>query len=103
MTKIHKWNDIKKESRTEERLAELKMEATEELVRYRLGELRQLLEVTQVQLAEMSGMTQPQISKLEANNDALLSTLQRYARAMGGRLEVNVVVDERKYELGFSS
>ena len=94
-----KWDEIKTNRRTEEELAEITHEAAVELIRYRLGELRQKLEITQNQLSELSGMTQPQISKLESNTDALLSTLQRYANAMGGRLEVNVVVEEERYEI----
>jgi len=97
--KLHIWKDIRKESRSPERLAELKSDAVSELLSFRLRELREELNVTQVELAKAAGMTQPQISKLESNNDALLSTLQRYAEAIGGRLEINVVIDGEKFEL----
>lgn len=99
--KLQKWSEVKKESRNEERLAELKCEAAAELVRFRLNELRQRLEMTQVELARVSGMSQPQISKLESSHDALLSTLQRYADAIGGRLEINIVVDGETFEIAF--
>ena len=98
------WNDVKSKLCSEERLNEIRHQAYEELITFSLQELRKLLKITQTELAGASGMSQPQISKLEASNDALVSTLQKYARALGGRLEINVVIDgHQPYTLGIDS
>jgi transcriptional regulator with XRE-family HTH domain len=53
-----------------------------------LGELRELLGVTQVQLANLLGLQQSAISKLENRSDVLLSTLASWVKALGGKLEI---------------
>jgi hypothetical protein len=37
-------------------------------------------------------MTQPQLSRVEARRDHLTSTLRKYIRALGGRIEVVAIV-----------
>lgn len=56
-----------------------------------LRELRQALGHTQQALAARAGMTQGEISRLERQGDLRLSTLERYAAALGVRLEVAFV------------
>ncbi|MGH3489287.1 MAG: helix-turn-helix domain-containing protein [Actinopolymorphaceae bacterium] len=53
--------------------------------------LRKESGVTQAQVARAMGTTQSAVSDLEAGaTDPQLTTVQRYARAVGGRLEVSV-------------
>ena len=55
---------------------------------------RRELGLTQTSVAQAMGTTQSAVSDLEAGGtDARLSTLQRYARALGLRLTVGVTVD----------
>ena len=49
----------------------------------RLAELRKKKGITQVVMARRMGSTQPVVSKLESGGDVRLSTLERYAAAMG--------------------
>jgi DNA-binding XRE family transcriptional regulator len=67
--------------------------------KFDLKTLRIALGLTQVELAERSGMTQGDVSRLESRDDVRLSTLVRHAEAFGGRLEVAVCIDGRRYVL----
>ena len=67
--------------------------------RYDLKTLRAALGRTQAELAEAARMAQGDVSRLEGREDVKLSTLARYAGALGGSVEVAVVVDGRRYVL----
>ena len=64
-----------------------------------LGELRESRGLTQADLAREMGVSQPNISKIENNADPHLSTLDSFVRALGGHLEVKVVLPERTIDL----
>jgi transcriptional regulator with XRE-family HTH domain len=51
-----------------------------------LQELRKAMRITQAELAKRLGVRQDTISRAEQRADMLLSTLQSYVEAMGGRL-----------------
>lgn len=53
-----------------------------------LQHLRKAMRLTQAQLAERLGVRQDTIARLEQRADMLLSTLQSYVEAMGGRLSL---------------
>ena len=53
-----------------------------------LRELRKAMRLTQAQLAARLGVRQDTISRVEQRADMLLSTLQGYVEAMGGRLVI---------------
>jgi len=55
-----------------------------------LAALRQAAELTQVELARRLGVTQAAISRIEQPHDLLLSTLNAYLGAIGGRASVIV-------------
>lgn len=55
-----------------------------------LRELRKALDMTQTALAEQLKVGQDTVSRLERRTDMLLSTLDDYVQALGGRLELNV-------------
>lgn len=64
-----------------------------------LRALRSELGKTQADVARAATMTQGAVSRLEASQDVKLSTIGRYASALGGTMEVVVVVGERRYQL----
>jgi transcriptional regulator with XRE-family HTH domain len=64
-----------------------------------LQTLRIALGKTQADVARAAEMDQGDVSRLEARDDKKLSTLARYAAALGGRLEVAVVVNGRRFLL----
>ena len=55
-----------------------------------LAALRQAAELTQTELARRLGVTQAAISRIEQPHDLLLSTLNSYLGAIGGRASVIV-------------
>jgi transcriptional regulator with XRE-family HTH domain len=67
--------------------------------RFELRTLRAALGKTQAEIARRAEMDQGDVSRLERREDAKLSTLVRYARALGGRLQVAVIVGGRQYLL----
>jgi transcriptional regulator with XRE-family HTH domain len=59
--------------------------------------------MTQVELAAKSGMTQSEVSKLEARIDIHISTLERYAAALGGELELHIKKNGHSYRVSLAS
>jgi predicted XRE-type DNA-binding protein len=64
-----------------------------------LAELRKLQGKTQVQVAEVLQVTQPQLSKFERRKNHRHSNLQQYMQALGGELELTVIMDGKRYVL----
>lgn len=79
-----------RQTRIEKRAAEL---IEEELS---LRDLRKALDRTQVEVAKNMGVGQDTISRYEQRADMMLSTLERYVRAMGGRLRLVAEFTDRK-------
>jgi transcriptional regulator with XRE-family HTH domain len=75
--------------RVEARTAEL---VAEEMT---LRDLRKAMGRTQVAMAEKLGLKQENVSRVEKRTDMLLSTLDGYLRAMGGRLRLTVEFEDR--------
>ena len=57
-------------------------------VRLSLRTLREAAGKTQSEMAELLGITQTSVSRLEQRQDTTVSTLRRYAEALGGQAEV---------------
>lgn len=69
-------------------LAEVDREVAETVRALRLADLRKAMELTQKDMAAALNVGQPTISKIERDADMMVSTLDRYVQAMGGRLRV---------------
>ena len=61
--------------------------------------LRDSVRKTQGDVARATAMSQPQLSRLEGRRDHLISTLRKYVRALGGEIEVVVLIDGRRIGL----
>jgi DNA-binding XRE family transcriptional regulator len=85
------WDDLPSDRRQqiEIRTQELKAEYLA------LQELRQLLGLTQAEVAQKLGMPQSNISRLEKSSDMLISTLRGYVEAVGGKLEIAIEMPDR--------
>ncbi len=93
-----KFSEIRREV-TPERRARVdaikkRMEASE-----RLFEIRRELGITQADVAQAMGITQGNVSTLEHREDALLSTVRAYVDALGGQLELKVLIGDRSFDL----
>jgi DNA-binding XRE family transcriptional regulator len=67
----------------------------ESLAAMPLDELRKARQMTQLQLAGILGVNQGEVSKIEYRPDICISTLANYIEAMGGRLEIRAVFEDR--------
>lgn len=64
-----------------------------------LAEVRRQLDITQVQLAEKMAISQRSVSHVEHEPNPRLATLNGYVNALGGRLELLAVFDDRTVTL----
>lgn len=72
-------------------VAAAQAKADEMLLELRLSELRQLVDMTQTQMADAMGIKQPTVAGLEKDGQNLrLSSLKRYVEAIGGRVRLDV-------------
>jgi transcriptional regulator with XRE-family HTH domain len=93
MPKTYEWQKVRERLGVDEALV------TRERLRLRLAILREQLGKSQVELAEILGTSQPNVSQLERSEDLQLSSLARYVHALGGQLQINVVVGDATYRL----
>lgn len=68
-----------------------------------LAEMRQLMELTQERVAETLAIKQPSVQRIEKRGNVEVTTLERFVRAMGGRLEMSVVFDDMEARLELSA
>jgi hypothetical protein len=59
----------------------------------RLKMVRELIGKNQT---ELKGMTQPEVSKIEARKDLKISTLKKYAEALGMKVKISLVSEDEK-------
>lgn len=60
-----------------------------------LAELRRDCDLTQTELAKILGVSQTNVSRIERGDDLYVSTLRSYVEALGGRLELRAVFEDR--------
>ncbi len=73
----------------------------DEVRAYRLRELREALDLTQVELADLLDVSQNRVSRLEHGDleRTQVDTLRRYVEAVGGTLHVEVEIGERRIQI----
>jgi len=64
-----------------------------------VAELREILQVSQEELAKKLKVTQAAISRLERRPNLLLESIANYIEALGGRLELHAVLPNRTVRL----
>ena len=77
----------------------MKKAKTERHKRYTLAEVRKDRKMTQVQVARAARMQQNDVSVLERRDDVRMTSLVRFARALGGRIETTLVLGNERYLL----
>ena len=73
--------------------------AMRDLAEMELAELREILQVSQEELAKKLKVTQAAISRLERRPNLLLESIANYIEALGGRLELHAVLPNRTVRL----
>lgn len=73
----------------------------EEVRAYRLRELREASELTQVELAGRLQVTQNRVSRIEHGDieRAQVDTLRRYVEAVGGQLRIEVELGDERIQI----
>ncbi|HEY1693307.1 MAG TPA: helix-turn-helix domain-containing protein [Polyangiaceae bacterium] len=66
---------------------------------FELRTIRAAVGKTQEDVADVAAMDQGDVSRIENRGDMRLSTLERYVRALGGRLQVSMLIGGRQYIL----
>lgn len=79
----------------------IKHEMLAEVRAYRLRELREQAEMTQVQLADALDVSQNRISRIEHGDieRTQIDTLRRYVEAVGGTLHIEVILDDSSFTI----
>lgn len=75
--------------------AEVEKEKAAMRAAVKLAELRDRMDTTQAELAAVMGVTQANVSRIERQENVYLSTLSEYVEALGGKLEISAVFDDR--------
>ncbi len=88
MMKVHKWQELRNKKLSSEEQREVDHDVETELLEMDLRAMRELLGLTQEDLAQAVKMTQSEVSRLERRPDHRLSTLRRIVEALGGDLEI---------------
>ena len=101
MPSTKKFSEIRDKARRDperaHRIDEAKERAVEEIVSYRIAELRKALGITQAELAALIGKSQSAISQLEHGEIGLsLETLRSIVHQLGGAVEITAVFDDRR-------
>ena len=95
MSKTHKFEDltaaIDADPVRSRRIAEIEQGIHTALA---LGEIRDMRELTQGDIAEALKRSQANVSQVEHRSDLYVSTLRRYVEALGGKLEIAAVFDD---------
>jgi transcriptional regulator with XRE-family HTH domain len=68
-----------------------------------LAVLRVRQKLTQVQMAKKIKMSQSDVSRAEQREDCLVSTLDRYAKGLGGKLRLVIEIKGQAYTIGLQS
>lgn len=69
--------------------------ARQKIAALRLQQAREAAGMTQEEVAERMGITQATLSRLEHRGDVKLSNIRRFIEAIGGTLEMDVVLPAR--------
>ena len=89
---MNNWQAIRAKKFSNNQLEQIDEAVEQELLELDLKDLREALDLTQVELAARVGVTQSQLSKLERRKNHRIATLRRYVVALGGSLEINAIV-----------
>lgn len=93
------WREVRNKKLDVEAQARVDRSVKLEALKIRLKQVREHLNMTQVEMAAATQRTQSEISKLENRNDILLSTLLSYIADAGGKIEINAVFEDKAVSL----
>lgn len=78
-----------------DRREKIEQRVEQELKAIQLSELREIVEITQKDLAAKINVSQAAISKMENQDDLNISTLRKIVEGIGGKLDVTVRLPDK--------
>ncbi len=69
------------------------------LVAQALGDVRRRRKLSTRAMAELLGVSQPRVIAIEKSEELTISTIARYAKALGGHIELAIVAEGERAEL----
>jgi predicted transcriptional regulator len=97
--KMKSFEELTKAKLSQAARARVAERASVELEQLTLRGLRQDFARTQADMGEALEMSQSQLSRVESRTDHLTSTLRRYVEALGGELEITVLIGGRRIKI----
>ena len=88
------FKDLYKEI-SKDRREKIEQRVEQELKAIQLSELREIVEITQKDLAAKINVSQAAISKMENQDDLNISTLRKIVEGIGGKLDVTVRLPDK--------
>ncbi len=82
-----------------EEKADIRRKSKEKVAIIRLQQVRKLQHKTQKELAQAMGLSQAALSEFERRPNITVSAMQRYIEALGGKLVIKAVFQEKSEEL----
>lgn len=96
MIKLRKWNTIRKEIFSKEKIEELDRKAQYHISLRKLKEERERKNLTQSDISNISGLSRTTISKIETGNrNVSIDKLIQIANAMDMNIEIRLVPREK--------
>jgi transcriptional regulator with XRE-family HTH domain len=92
------FSELTKDWKAEDK-QQVKQRADELRAEMALSEIRNLMGMSQAELGEAMGIRQPAVARLEKRQDMLVSTLRKAIEALGGRLEIKAVINDKEINL----
>lgn len=89
------FNELTKDWKAE-RKQRVSQRAEELRAKMALAEIRKLMGMSQAELGKVMGIGQPAVARLEKRQDMHISTLKKAVEALGGQLEIKVLIDEKE-------
>jgi transcriptional regulator with XRE-family HTH domain len=80
---------------TPARRREVKIKAVQIVLCNRLRRLREMMGMTQEQLARKIGVKQPMISQIEGGDDMMVSTLINYVKGLGCGISIRIMTNKK--------
>jgi len=97
---MKKWKNIRSTKLSTEAQARVDAWVAEESLAINLQKVRELVGLTQEELAQRLELSQGSLSRAERSTDPKLSTLRKYVEALGGEIEVRAVFADKSVKLG---
>lgn len=97
---MKKLDTVLNEMFTADDRSEIRRRAQEKIAGLRLAQIREAQHFTQQEAAQAMGVSQAALSKLERRHNVTVGALQRYVEALGGQLEVNVLLPKQERRPG---